>query len=259
MVVASGQLIYPGRLIVTKTCNADQSIRRAAMTNKVWYLKRCDLFERLTPEQAEHLEGRAVMRRFVRGEIVYVPSDLARSVLVLASGRVKIKGITLDGKEIIYAFIEPGELFGELALVDETPRDEFAEALETSEILAIARDDLFALMAARPDFSLGITKLLGLRRKRIETRLRNIMFRSNRQRVLGVLLELLDSYGERLGPIWQIRLRLSHQELASLIGATRETVTIVLGQLQLEGLIRVKRRCITVLDRDRLVTESNAE
>jgi CRP-like cAMP-binding protein len=62
-----------------------------------------------------------------------------------------------------------------------------------------------------------------------------------------------------LGPNWQIRLRLSHQELASLIGATRETVTIVLGQLQLEGFIRVKRRCITVLDRDRLAAESRAE
>jgi CRP-like cAMP-binding protein len=259
MVVAAGRLIYPGWQVVAKPRDADESTSCPAMTNKLWYLKRCDLFERLTPEQAERLESRAVMRRFAKRDIIYLPSDMARSVLVLASGRVKIKGLTPDGKEFIYAFIEPGEIFGELALVDESPRDEFAEALEPSEILAITRDDLFALMTARPDISLGITKLLGLRRKRIETRLRNIMFRSNRQRVLGVLLELLDTYGERLGPNWQIRLRLSHQELASLIGATRETVTIVLGQLQLEGFIRVKRRCITVLDRDRLIAESHAE
>ncbi len=229
------------------------------MSSKLWYLKRCDLFERLTPEQAEQLEGRAIMRRFGRGDIIYLPSEMARSVLVLASGRVKIKGVTPDGKEFIYAFIEPGEIFGELALVGDSPREEFAEALEASEILAIDRDDLFALMAARPDVSLGITKLLGLRRRRIEMRLRNIMFRSNRQRVLGVLLELLDAYGERSGSDWRIRLRLSHQELASLIGATRETVTIVLGQLQLEGFIRVQRRLITILDRDRLVAESAAE
>ncbi|MHB1557003.1 MAG: Crp/Fnr family transcriptional regulator [Isosphaeraceae bacterium] len=232
---------------------------RPVMTNKIWYLKRCDLFERLQPEQAERLESRSVMRRFTKGDIIYLPSDLAQSVLVLASGRVKIKGLTPDGKEFIYAFIEPGEIFGELALVDESSRDEFAEALEASEVLAIARNDLFALMAAQPEVSLGITKLLGFRRKRIEMRLRNIMFRSNRQRVLGVLLELLDTYGERLGSNWQIRLQLSHQELASLIGATRETVTIVLGQLQLEGFIRVKRRSITILDRDRMVAESAAE
>ena len=259
MVVAAGRLIYPGWPIVATTCDANEPTTRPAMTNNLWYLKRCDLFERLTPEQAEDLEGRAVMRRFAKGNLIYVPSDLAHSVLVLASGRVKIKGVTPDGKEIIYAFIEPGELFGELALVDESQRDEFAEALEASEVLAIGRDDLFELMGTRPDVSLGITKLLGLRRKRIEMRLRNIMFRSNRQRVLGVLVELLDSYGERLGPSWQIRLRLSHQDLASLIGATRETVTIVLGHLQLEGFIRVKRRCITVLDRDRLIAESQAE
>jgi CRP-like cAMP-binding protein len=259
MVVAAGRLIYPGWQVVARPRDAAESTSCPAMTNKLWYLKRCDLFERLTPELAERLERRAVMRRFAKGDIIYLPSDLASSVLVLASGRVKIKGLTPDGKEFIYAFIEPGEIFGELALVAESPRDEFAEALETSEVLAISRDDLFALMAAQPEVSLGITKLLGLRRRRIEMRLRNIMFRSNRQRVLGVLLELLDSYGERFGPNWQIRLRLSHQELASLIGATRETVTIVLGQLQLEGFIRVERRCITVLDRDRLAAESRAE
>ena len=259
MIVAAGRPIYPGWPVVATPHDADESTSRPAMTNKLWYLKRCDLFERLTPEQDEQLEGRAVMRRFTKGGVIYLPSEMARSVLVLASGRVKIKGLTPDGKEFIYAFIEPGEIFGELALVDESPREEFAEALETCEVLAIARDELFALMAAQPEVSLGITKLLGLRRRRIEMRLRNIMFRSNRQRVLGVLLELLDSYGERSGPNWQIRLRLSHQELASLIGAMRETVTIVLGQLQLEGFIRVKCRCITVLDRDRLAAESRAE
>ncbi len=232
---------------------------RPAMTTNLWYLKRCDLFERLTPEQAECLERRAVMRRFRKGEMIYFPSDPSRSVLVLAGGRVKIKGITPDGKEFILAFIEEGELFGELALVDDAPRDEFAEAVEDSEVLAIARDDLSGLMEMLPDLALRITKLLGLRRKRIETRLRNILFRSNRQRVIGVLLELLESHGERLGECWRIRLRLSHQELASLIGATRETVTIVLGQLQLDGLIQIRRRSITVLDRDRMRSESSRE
>ncbi len=225
---------------------------------KIWYLKRCDLFEKLTPEQAEGIERRAVTRRFAKGEFIYVPGDPCQNVLVVVRGRVKIKGITPDGKEFILAFIDEGEIFGELALVDEAPRSEFAEAADPTELLAIPRDELFRLVESRPDLALQISKLVGLRRRRIESRLRNILFRNNRQRVAGVLLELLESHGERDGPCWLIRLKLSHQEIASLIGATRETVTIVLGQLQLDGLIRVRRRAITVVDRDGLSVEAES-
>ncbi len=225
---------------------------------KIWYLKRCDLFEKLTPEQAEGIERRSVTRRFAKGEFIYVPGDPCQSVLVVVRGRVKIKGITPDGKEFILAFIDEGEIFGELALVDEAPRSEFAEAADPTELLAIPRDELFRIVESRPDLALQITKLVGLRRRRIESRLRNILFRTNRQRVAGVLLELLESHGERDGPGWLIRLKLTHQEIASLIGATRETVTIVLGQLQLDGLIRVRRRAITVVDREGLSLEADS-
>ncbi len=224
--------------------------------SKVWYLKRCDLFERLTPEQAEQLERRASMRTFRRGALIYVPGDSGQSVLVVARGRVKIKGITPDGKEFILAFVDEGEIFGELGLFDDAPREEFAEAAEATDILALPREDLLVVLEERADVVIRITKLIGLRRKRVETRLRNLLFRSNRQRVAGLLMELLESHGERDGRGWAIRLPLSHQELAGLIGATRETVTITLGQLQLDGFIRVQRKLITVIDRHGLATEA---
>jgi CRP-like cAMP-binding protein len=227
-----------------------------ANPSKLWYLKRCDLFERLTAEQAEQIERRASMRTFRRGELIYVPGDPGQSVLVVVRGRVKIKGITPDGKEFILAFVDEGEIFGELGLFDDGPREEFAEAAESTEVLALRREDLLRVLEERADVVLQITKLIGLRRKRVETRLRNLLFRSNRQRVAGLLIELLDTHGERNGRGWAIRLPLSHQELAGLIGATRETVTITLGQLQLDGLIRVQRKNITVLDRDGLATEA---
>lgn len=229
---------------------------KMANPSKLWYLKRCDLFERLTAEQAEQIERRASMRTFRRGELIYVPGDPGKSVLVVVRGRVKIKGITPDGKEFILAFVDEGEIFGELGLFDDGPREEFAEAAESTEVLALRREDLLRVLEERADIVLQITKLIGLRRKRVETRLRNLLFRSNRQRVAGLLIELLDTHGERNGRGWAIRLPLSHQELAGLIGATRETVTITLGQLQLDGLIRVQRKNITVLDRDGLATEA---
>src|SRR5207237_5728600 len=128
------------------------------------------------------------------------------------------------------------------AVLDSQPRNEYAEVVEEARVIAIPREEMLWLMEQRPDVSLSVTKLLGLRRRRIENRMRNILFRSTRERIVGLLAELLETHGQRAtGGGWEIRLRLSHQELANLIGATRESVTLALGQLQREGLIAIHR------------------
>src|SRR5437870_3389715 len=146
----------------------------APMNDKNLFLKRCDLFEHLTPPQKRRLECGAVMRTFRRHEIIYFPSEPGQSVLLLAKGRVKLKTIGPEGQETILAFIGAGELFGELAILDDEPRNEYAEAVEESLVLALPRDDLVWLMGQRPEFALHVSKLLGFRRRRIENRLRNI-------------------------------------------------------------------------------------
>jgi CRP-like cAMP-binding protein len=225
------------------------------MDGSLWYLKRCAIFERLTAAEAARLNRRALVRRFKRHTVVYAPTEPGESVLVLTSGRVKIKGVTPDGREAILAFIEEGELFGELALLDGQPRQEFAETVEDSEVLLIPRDDLLELMEARPDLALSVTKLIGLRRQRVEGRLRDLLFLTSRDRMARILLELVETYGVRSGHRWEIRLPLSQQELANLIGVSRETATIVLGQMQAKGLVEVGRRRITVADLRRLRAE----
>lgn len=218
------------------------------MTEELWYLKQCDLFRRLTPEELTRLEPRCRSRTFKRGEPIYLPTDFASAALVLAEGRVKIGSVTEEGKQAILAFIEPGELFGELAVLDGGPRDEFAEAAEKSTVVLIPADALNELVAANSQVALGVTKLIGLRRRRIEQRLKSLLFRSNRQRLVSLLLELADQYGEKTPEGLRLTIKLSHQDLASVIGSTRETVTVVLGELQGEGLVSVGRRKILIID-----------
>jgi CRP-like cAMP-binding protein len=227
------------------------------MSDRIWFLKRCPLFERLTPAESHRLEANSNLRSFARHQIIYFPGDAGQTVLVLARGRVKIKSVTSDGRESILAFIDEGELFGELAILDAAPRGEFAEAVEPSQVLAVPRGDIVWLMERRPEVALHVTKLFGFRLRRVENRLRNILFRSNRERVVALLLELLDTHGQKDSDGWEIRLRLSHQDLANLIGATRETVTVTLGQLQRDGFIEVRRQRIRVLKRARLMAESD--
>ncbi|HJZ92321.1 MAG TPA: Crp/Fnr family transcriptional regulator [Gemmataceae bacterium] len=222
------------------------------MDGPIWYLKRCDLFGRLSEAEADRLNRRARIRRYPRGELIYAPADAGLAVLVLARGRVKIHDLTPNGRETILAFIEEGEIFGEVAVLDGRPRREFAAAVEPSEVLAIPREDFVGLLEVRADLTLSVTRLVGLRRERVEARLRNTLFLSSRGRLAHLLLELIESHGERNGDGHAIRFPLSHQDLAGLIGVSRETVTLTLGQMEADGLVAVERRRVVVRDLARL-------
>ncbi len=224
------------------------------MTEELWYLKQCDLFRRLGPEQIARLEPLCRSRTFRRGEPVYLPSDAAEAAMVLAEGRVKIGSLTSDGKQTILAFIEPGELFGELEALDGGAREEFAEAAEKSTVVLLPAEALRSLVEQDPSLAMGVTKLIGVRRRRIERRLKSLLFRSNRQRLVSLLTELAEQYGQPSTdpPGVRLGIKLSHQDMASVIGSTRETVTVVLGELQAEGLLTVGRRKIVLTDLDAL-------
>ena len=214
------------------------------MSERLWYLKRCNLFQQLSSEQLSRLESRCRIREFPRSTPIYLPADYANGVLLLAKGRVKIGSFTEEGKQTILAFIEPGELFGELALMGSEEREEYAEAVEKSSVILIPNEEMQNLIQENPTVTLEITKLFGLRRQRIERRLKYLLFRSNRERLIHLLFEFAEQYGQRTGSGVELRIKLSHQDLASIVGSTRETVTVVLGELQAEGHLQLGRRKI---------------
>ena len=216
------------------------------MSQQLWYVRDCSLFGRLSDDQLSRLERRARMREFPRNSAIYLPSDDAEGALLLGRGRVRICTNTAEGKQSILAFIDPGELFGELSLVQGGEREERAEAAVDSTVILLPGDELRQMMEESAALALGVTKLIGLRRKRVERRLRNLLFRSNRDRIGHLLLELTEQYGKAVDEGVHLNIKLSHQELASIIGVTRETVTTLLGEMQLEGLLKVSRQKIVI-------------
>lgn len=225
------------------------------MRDSFWYLKNCDLFARLAPNDIAHLESQSRMRQLKRGEPVYLPHQEADGVILVAEGRVKICHATPDGKQSILGFIDQGEIFGELALVGGVQRDEYVETTEKSTLVLVPKIALQKVIQRYPEIVMGVTKLIGLRRQRIQRRLRNLLFRSNRERVIHLLMELAEKYAEPDSEGYFLNIRLSHQEMACVIGSTRETVTVVLGQLQKEGLITIARRKILIKDLGQLARE----
>ncbi len=222
------------------------------MQDQLWYIKHCRLFERLSPDELRRLEQRARIRKFPKNTPIYFPNEAAESVFLLAEGRVKLCSYTPDGKQAILAFIEPGEVFGELTLAGEAQRDEHAETMQPSTVVLLPGEVVSELMHHSPALSLGVTKLIGLRRKRVERRLKTLLFRSNRERLLHLFLDLAEQYGETHPDGVRIRVRLSHLDLASVIGTTRETMTLLLGELRTSGLIGVERHRFVILNLARL-------
>jgi CRP-like cAMP-binding protein len=218
------------------------------MPEKIWHLKNFRLFEQLTPDQLARIESRARMRSFARKSLVYLPGDEASSVLLVTSGRVKICNFTPEGKQAILTFIEPGEIFGELSVLDDTPHEEFAEVVEPATIVLIPRDEIHRLIEENPTLAIRLTQLFGLRRRRIERRLRNLLYRTNRERLVHLLLELAERYGQVESGGVRLDIKLSHQDMASLVGSTRESITVALGELMNEGYLRLARRQVSIVD-----------
>jgi len=227
------------------------------MAGPVWSVGNCSLFRLLNETQLRELEKYARVRSYPKNNALYCPRDAADGVFLVASGRVRLCSTTSDGKQAILAFVEPGEIFGELALLDSGEREERAETVVDSIIVLLSAERLRLLMSTSIDLTLGVTKLIGLRRLRVERRLRSLLFRSNRERLTHLLVDLAGQYGKSTKDGLLIDIKLSHQELASIIGSTRETVTATLGEMQASGLLTIGRQRIAILDIRRLALEAN--
>lgn len=222
------------------------------MNERIWFLKNCDMLQQMSPDQLDSLEKHCQRRKFAAASPIYLPSENADSIYLVGSGLVKICHLTADGKVSTLAYVKPGEVFGELALFDMHERGEYVESVEVSVLIRIPKQRIQELMNRDLGVALAVTKLVGLRRQRIERRLRTLLFTSNQHRLNHLLLDLAEQFGEAIDGGIRLGLKLSHQEIANLIGTTRETVTILMGKLKSDGLISGHRQTVILNDVSRL-------
>ncbi len=219
-----------------------------AERGKIWYLKNINLFRGLSDEQMRVIEGRTLMREVRRREVLYLPGDAGDRVYLLKRGLVKISTLQPDGHEIILALLRTGEVFGEEAVLEGAPRDHQAEAYEDALICVVSRADFVDLLRSYPDLAFQVTKLIGLRLRTLRTRVEKLLFRGASARLAAVLLDLAREHGVQDGSGLRLPLRLSQQDLASLIGVTRESVSLSLAEFKRQGWISVDGRTLRILD-----------
>lgn len=214
---------------------------------KIWYLQKVDLFKGMSKEEMMNLARMVQERSFRKKEIIYLAGEPGNHVYLLKKGIVKISKVTGNGRELTLALLKPGEIFGELEAVGgEGTRDGQAEAHSDVFICVLNRNDLMSMMKSKPDLSIRLSKLIGFRRRVIENRMENLLFKSIPERLSALLAELLSQFGEKTTGGMKINIPLTHEDLANLIGAARATVTETLNEFKKQGTIEINGKLITV-------------
>jgi len=215
--------------------------------DNVGLLRKVSLFADLSDEELERLAQSTHRRSFAEDMIIFHKDSPGESLYLIESGRVRIFVLSESGQEISVNIYGPGEVFGELSLLDGLPRSAGAIALEHTVTLALHRTDFVRLLEANPHMAMNILKVLSARVRYTTVYAESLAFLDVYGRVASKLLELADRYGvEREGT--EIGLRLTQSELATWVGATRESVNKVLGTFRELGLIDITSQRITILD-----------
>lgn len=207
---------------------------------------RVQLFDGLGHGDMAEVTAAARAMRKERGEFVYTPGDPAETVYVLKKGRVKLSVLSESGKEFAIDIFHPGDIFGEFALADETTRSNMAQALDDASVWVFRKRDFVRLLETRPKLAMNYIRLVGLRRRRMEKKLSDITAKDVASRVCELLHEISTSSVETDAASRELLVPLTHQDVASLIGAARQTTTTVLNDLERRGIIELGRGWIRV-------------
>jgi CRP-like cAMP-binding protein len=223
----------------------------------LWHLENIDVTHLLCPTKLgnEDLMSKHVHRTFKKGEPVYVPQDYSDRIFFINDGRIKISVMNEEGKEITKAILGRGEVFGELAMLGEQRRHDFATALEDTSACVVTLEELRGLMRERSELNLFFMRVFGSRQLEMERRLESLVFRDSRSRIVEYLLVLAKTKGQRVGYEWVVRNFITHQEIANLTATSRQTVTTTLNDLRFKKLLTFNRSRLLIRDLEKLAAE----
>lgn len=215
---------------------------------KFWYLKKIDMFEHLSEDEMEALGGMTQVQDIPEGEPIYFPGDKADTVYMLKKGRVRLSKTSPEGKTITLAILEEGDIFGELSLAGEETRNTRAETLTSSFMCAASKEQFLNFLDENDDLKFEITKLIGDRRREVESRIGELIFRDSRSRVAYILNDLFQNHTESDEGDQHPEIAFSHEDISDLTGLTRPTTSSILKDFETDGLIELNRKRIRLDD-----------
>jgi CRP/FNR family cyclic AMP-dependent transcriptional regulator len=215
-------------------------------------VRRAPLFAALDEEAAEALRQSMSEVSLARGQVLFREGDSGDRLYVVADGKLKLGRTSTDGRENLLAVLGPGEMFGELSLFDPGPRTATATAVTDTRVLALSHPDLKPWLNGRPEVALSLLRQISRRLRRTNEVVGDLVFSDVPGRVAKALLDLSQRFGVQAEDGIHVGHDLTQEELAQLVGASRETVNKALADFAGRGWLRLEARAVVLIDTERL-------
>lgn len=215
-------------------------------------VRKAPLFTALDDEAAQAVRKSMTQVTLNKGEVLFHEGDSGDTLYVISEGKIKLGTKAPDGRENLLSLLGPGEMFGELSLFDPGPRTSTATALTDARLLALAHEDLEPWLNGRPEVAKQLLRALAQRLRRTNEAVGDLVFSDVPGRVAKALGDLARRFGTRSTDGVYVAHDLTQEELAQLVGASRETVNKALADFAARGWLRLEARAVVILDEERL-------
>ena len=215
-------------------------------------LRQAPLFSALDDEAAAALRSSLSTVKLRRGEVLFHEGDSGDKLYIVLDGKVKLGRTSSDGRENLLAILGPGQMFGELSLFDPGPRSATVTAVTDASFYSLAHDDLLRWLDGRPGVARGLLAQIAGRLRKANDVNADLVFSDVPGRVAKALLDLASRFGRTADDGVHVHHDLTQEELAQLVGASRETVNKALADFASRGWVRLEPRSVVLLDVDRL-------
>jgi CRP/FNR family cyclic AMP-dependent transcriptional regulator len=215
-------------------------------------LREAPLFSGLDDDAAEALSASMVENRVMRGDVLFREGDEGDRLYVVTEGKVKLGRTSADGRENLLAILGPGQMFGELSLFDPGPRSATVTAITDCTMQSLAHEELGRWLDGRPEVARALLVQLAVRLRKANDVVADLVFSDVPGRVAKALLDLSSRFGRVADDGVHVHHDLTQEELAQLVGASRETVNKALADFASRGWLRLEARSVVLMDIERL-------
>lgn len=220
--------------------------------SKYDFLRQIDIFSGLNDEFLEKIGNISFIRTYTKGRIIFMEGEPGEAFFFIKSGLIKISKLSGDGREHILHILNEGHVFAEVTLFNKTVYPATAEVLEDAEVGAIRNSELERVIGENPALSLQLIRYLNKRLIEAQIKVRNLALYDTYARTAQALIKLAEDYGKKTAKGIELDLGISRQELASIVGTTRETVIRALAAFKKEHSIDADKNNIIILDIDKI-------
>jgi len=224
------------------------------VAKKKLFLKKVPLFLDVSGKELKEIVDVTSERFYRKGTYLFFENEPGNTLFIIVSGLVKIYKSDVSGKTKTLSYLRENDFFGEMSMLDEEIRSASAQVLEDTKVYVLHRTDFQKKLINNPSIAIKIMKTISARLREADKQIQSIVFRNLPGRVAETLLDLAEKHGEKVAGGTKINLKLTHHELAEMVGTAREVVSAIINQFKKAECIEVHKHYFTITNRKELST-----